>query len=117
MLNGRGSEVTKGWGKEIIIHNSKEYCGKILAFNEGKKMSMHYHMVKNESWYVARGSFIFSWIDTKRGEVIKKMLYMGDCVDIPAGLPHQLEALEYSEVFEVSTQHFDDDSYRIWKGD
>jgi hypothetical protein len=33
------------------------------------------------------------------------------------GQPHQLEALEDGEIFEVSTQHFDTDSYRIWKGD
>jgi hypothetical protein len=33
------------------------------------------------------------------------------------GQPHQLEALTEGVIFEVSTQHFDSDSYRIWKGD
>jgi hypothetical protein len=28
-----------------------------------------------------------------------------------------LIALTDGEVFEVSTQHFDSDSYRVWKGD
>ena len=33
-------------------------------------------------------------------------------------MPHQLIALEdTSEIFEVSTQHFDEDSYRIRVGD
>jgi hypothetical protein len=32
-------------------------------------------------------------------------------------MPHQLKAIDESEIFEVSTQHFDDDSYRIDKGD
>jgi quercetin dioxygenase-like cupin family protein len=33
------------------------------------------------------------------------------------GLRHQMIALEDSELFEFSTQHFDSDSYRILKGD
>jgi mannose-6-phosphate isomerase-like protein (cupin superfamily) len=41
---------------------------------------------------------------------------VGDSVTIPIGLPHQLTGLEDGEIFEVSTQHFDHDSYRIEKG-
>jgi quercetin dioxygenase-like cupin family protein len=48
---------------------------------------------------------------------MSQFLYQGDTVTIERGEPHQLEALEDSEIFEVSTQHFDDDSYRIYKGD
>ena len=33
------------------------------------------------------------------------------------GLRHQMEALENSELYEFSTEHFDEDSYRIIKGD
>ena len=33
------------------------------------------------------------------------------------GLRHQMLALEDSELFEFSTQHFEDDSYRIIRGD
>ena len=33
------------------------------------------------------------------------------------GLKHQMIALEDSELFEFSTQHFDEDSYRVVKGD
>ena len=46
------------------------------------------------------------------------MVLEGDCITIERGMPHQLIALEDgSEIFEVSTQHFDEDSYRIRKGD
>ena len=42
----------------------------------------------------------------------------GDVVYIERGKPHQLTALEdNSSIFEVSTEHFDSDSYRVWKGD
>jgi quercetin dioxygenase-like cupin family protein len=47
----------------------------------------------------------------------KILLRKGDHFHIPVGLKHQMQALEDTELFEFSTQHFDDDSYRIEKGD
>jgi len=108
--------VPKGWGGETIIVNNELYCGKILVFNEGCKFSMHYHLIKQETWYVIKGEFEFSWIDTEKGETHTKMLYEQDVVTIPIGMPHQLKALQDGEIFEVSSQHFDSDSYRISKG-
>jgi quercetin dioxygenase-like cupin family protein len=108
--------IEKGWGKEIIFSNNNEYCGKILCFNEGKKFSMHYHLLKKETWYVSKGKFILIWIDTTNGATYSEYLNIGDTITNERGEPHQLIALEYSEVFEVSTPHFDTDSYRIVKG-
>ena len=109
--------VQKGWGKEIIFVNNPEYCGKILCFDKGKKFSMHYHIKKKETWYINKGKFKLKWIDTKNGSSYNEFLEVGDVITNEIGEPHQLEALEDSEVFEVSTRHYDDDSYRIWKGD
>ena len=44
-------------------------------------------------------------------------LHPGECMDVPIGLVHQLEALEDSELFEFSTQHFESDSHRLVRGD
>ena len=45
-----------------------------------------------------------------------KTIVVGEVVEIQKGMPHQLTALsDNSIVFEVSTEHFDDDSYRIYK--
>ena len=109
--------IPKGWGKEIEIINNEEYCGKILVFKKGLKFSMHYHILKQETWYVNKGRFKFWWIDTEKGDKLMRFLELGEVVTIPRGLPHQLEALEDGEIFEISTQHFDSDSYRVWKGD
>lgn len=110
-------KIPKGWGHELIIHNSEKYCGKILVFNKGCKFSMHYHLIKQETWYVNKGSFIYHWIDTEKGKEHINIIGPGDVVTQYPGMPHQLEALEDGEIFEISTQHFDTDSYRIWKGD
>lgn len=109
-------KVPKGWGHELIIHNSEKYCGKVLVFKKGCKFSMHYHLLKQETWYVNKGSFIYRWIDTENGIQHESQMKVGDVVTQYPGQPHQLEALEDGEIFEVSTQHFDTDSYRIWKG-
>lgn len=108
--------VEKGWGKEIIFANNDEYCGKILCFNKYKRFSMHYHMLKKETWYVSKGKFILVHIDTKNGITYSEYLNIGDVITNERGEPHQLIAIEDSEIFEVSTKHFDSDSYRIVKG-
>jgi mannose-6-phosphate isomerase-like protein (cupin superfamily) len=109
--------VDKKWGYELWIHNDTDYCGKLLVFNNsGDKFSMHYHMIKDETWYVQNGAFQFDWIDTENGERCYTQLQKGDVVEIKKGLPHQLMALsDGSTIFEVSNQHFDDDSYRIYR--
>jgi mannose-6-phosphate isomerase-like protein (cupin superfamily) len=110
-------KVEKAWGYELWIHNDSEYCGKLLVFNnEGDKFSMHYHLKKKESWFVQNGSFIFDWIDIEEAKLCSKVIKPGDSVLIERGLPHQLVALEAgSTIFEVSTEHFDEDSYRIYR--
>ena len=112
-----GCKVPKGWGEEIIIENNEMYCGKLLKFKKGCKFSMHYHLIKDETWYVNEGEFIYRWIDTNTAETIEQKLKVGDVVRQRVGQPHQLIALTDGVVFEVSTQHFDEDSYRVFKGD
>jgi len=109
--------VPKGWGKEIIFVNNDEYCGKLLCFDKDKKLSMHYHIKKKETWYVSKGSFILVWVETDTGTTHTEYLKVGDVITNERGEPHQLIALEDSEVFEVSTKHYDEDSFRMWKGD
>ena len=113
----QGCKIPKGWGEEVIIENNEMYCGKLLKFKKGCKFSMHYHLIKDETWYVDKGEFLYRWIDTETAETIEQKLKVGDVVRQRVGQPHQLIALTDGVVFEVSTQHFDEDSYRVVKGD
>ena len=112
-----GCKVPKGWGEELIIENNEMYCGKLLIFKKGCRFSMHYHLIKDETWYVDKGEFIYRRIDTETAETIEQKLKVGDVVRQRVGQPHQLIALTDGTIFEVSTQHFDEDSYRVVKGD
>ena len=113
----QGDFYKKAWGYELWIINDEEYCGKLLVFDKDKKFSMHYHLIKKESWYVAKGEFLYSWIDTEKAAVKTVTIQEGDIIDLERGQPHQLTALtEGATIFEVSTKHYEEDSYRIIPG-
>ncbi len=114
ITKGTPKRVEKSWGYELWIDNNDEYCGKLLVFSKaGNHFSMHYHIKKLESWYVQSGSFTLKWLEN---DIIKEVeLLQGDCLRIDRGQPHQLIAKEdQATIFEVSTQHFDEDSYRLY---
>ena len=114
----KGDIYQKAWGYELWIANHDLYCGKLLVFNEGKKFSMHYHLIKEESWYVAKGNFEYSWINTETASINSILISEGDIVDLEIGQPHQLKALtQDATIFEVSTKHYEEDSYRVLPGD
>lgn len=107
---------TKGWGEEVWIANHEKYCGKILRFNSGAEFSMHYHMLKHETFYVLKGRLELRGYDLSDATKHESIITQGDIIVIPAGNPHKLIALEESEIIEISTQHFESDSYRIQPG-
>lgn len=110
--------VPKGWGFEKWIVNCEEYCGKILYFVKDKKCSWHYHKLKDEVFYVQSGKIVVKYSDSDDLETAKVIvLDKGDKFHVYRGLRHQMIALEDTELFEFSTQHFDEDSYRVVIGD
>jgi quercetin dioxygenase-like cupin family protein len=117
-MNSLNEIHPKGWGYEKWIVNKPQYCGKLLFFNKGKKCSWHYHKIKDEVFYLHSGKLLVRYSDEENiNEAKEIILNAGDSFHIYVGLKHQMIALEDSELFEFSTQHFEDDSYRIIKGD
>lgn len=110
--------VDKGWGYEEVLINDEKYCAKILHVNRNKRMSWHYHIIKDETFYVETGRVELYWSDTDDLENAERMILLpGMTFNIPTKTRHMLVGLENSRVFEFSTRHFDHDSYRIIKGD
>mgnify|MGYP003642032230 CR=1 FL=1 len=110
--------VKKGWGYELWIVNKEEYCGKLLFFEKGKKCSWHHHAIKDEVFYLQSGKMIVKYSTENDLEQAEQLLLQpGQNFYIYPGLRHQMIALEDSELFEFSTEHFDEDSYRVVKGD
>lgn len=112
-LNGR---VEKGWGFEDIWVTSDKYCSKFMHFNEGAKFSMHFHAMKEETWYVLQGKFLVNWIDTNTAERHTREIGMGDIIHNPPLTPHQLVCVEAGIILEVSTPDSIEDNYRVEPG-
>lgn len=109
--------VEKGWGHEFIFATNDKYCGKLLKFNKDAKFSMHFHSVKDETWFVLEGKFLVRYIDTKDASHSEKELNVGDVWHNPPLFPHQVICLEQGVLIEVSTPDSVEDNYRVAKGD
>lgn len=110
--------IKKNWGFEQWIWNNSRYCGKLLHFHKNKKLSWHFHEIKDETFCLGAGSVIIKYgLSDDISLATDITLNKGDSFHIPPGLRHQVIALEDSDLYEFSTQHFDEDSIRIIKGD
>lgn len=110
--------VPKGWGYELWLVNTDQYCGKILHFVAGKKCSWHYHLMKDEVFYVNKGRVLISFsYENDINKAVTMVLEEGATFHVNRGMKHQIEAILNSEIIEFSTRHEESDSYRIIKGD
>lgn len=98
--------VEKVWGSEEWIVNTESYCGKILNLRGSYQSSLHYHRVKNETFYVLSGKVLLE-IDGER-----VIMDQGDIQLIKPNQPHRFTGLEESEIIEFATHHEESDSYR-----
>mgnify|MGYP006247945633 CR=1 FL=1 len=109
--------IPKSWGYEKWIVNKPEYCGKLLKLSAGKYTSWHFHILKDEVLFLHSGALKFLVSDDDDIKTAKEIIMKpGDAFHVYRELRHRLIALEDSEIFEFSTQHFDHDSHRLIQG-
>src|ERR1700680_5053168 len=97
----------KGWGREVWLANNELYCGKILEINKGKRCSLHFHKLKTESFFLRVGRLRVTIKASADAEEIEQfILNQGECMDIPPGLVHQMEALEVAGFYEFPRHPF-----------
>lgn len=104
--------VKKLWGYENFVIN-EDFCAKILHFYKGQSGNFHAHVEKFEIFVVAFGAFKFTTADPTSGELQETIVNKGDQIILRPGTGHKLEALEDSEIFEASTHHKDEDTFRV----
>ena len=63
-MNTKIEIYPKVWGEEHWIVN-KEYCGKKLVLKKGFRCSMHFHKIKDETFYVISGKVLIE-LGTKK---------------------------------------------------
>lgn len=97
-------KISKPWGYEIhFTPDNLPYMGKILHVDEGKRLSLQVHDVKQESWYLADGN-IQLIVEDENGELQEISMEMGKGYTCALGQKHRLKGgAGGGDVFEVST--------------
>lgn len=99
--------VDKPWGHELIWAEADDYVGKLLFVKAGQSLSLQYHRVKDESWYVHDGLARLE-LGEAGGELAEGEIGPGDCFRYRPGTVHRITAIADTTILEVSTPHLDD---------
>ena len=104
---GAARRVEKPWGHELIWAHTDRYVGKVLVIEAGRRLSLQRHLVKDESILVTSGRLLL-YLEDDAGIVQTEELVAGDHRHVPTGRIHRYEAIERTELLEVSTPELDD---------
>ena len=101
-------KVEKPWGHELIWAVTDGFAGKILFVKAGESISLQFHSVKDEAWYVLEGR-----AQLELGAPGERMLHSevigpGAAFRFPPGTVHRVTAVDDTTILEVSTAQLDD---------
>jgi mannose-6-phosphate isomerase len=100
-------EVSKPWGSELWYAQTDRYAGKILRVNAGQRLSVQYHVAKDETSYLLSGRAMISQ-GASQDQLQEREVGPGDAWRNEPNVVHTIEAIEDSVVLEVSTPELDD---------
>ena len=100
--------VDKPWGSELIWAESEHYAGKILFVKAGESLSLQYHEVKDESWYVLEGRAKLELGRVGEESLETVEIAPGQAFRFRPGTVHRVTGIEDTRILEVSTAHLDD---------
>ena len=100
--------VDKPWGSELIWAESEHYAGKILFVKAGESLSLQYHEVKDESWYVLEGRAKLELGRVGEESLETVEIAPGQAFRFRPGTVHRVTGIEDTRMLEVSTAHLDD---------
>jgi mannose-6-phosphate isomerase len=100
--------VDKPWGHELIWALTDTYCGKLLHVKAGHSLSLQFHKVKDEAWYVQGGKARLELGAVGDAVLKQEIIGPGDAFHYTPGTVHRVTAIEDTDILEVSTPHLDD---------
>jgi len=99
--------IEKPWGYELVWAETDRMVGKILHIDEGHRLSLQFHRIKDEALLVQSGVLELV-LEDDAGELQTTVMKPGDSVRIAPGRRHRMRAVETCDVVEVSTPELDD---------
>jgi hypothetical protein len=107
MSNDLPRRVEEPWGCEIWWAHTDDYAGKILHVNAGHRLSLQYHVQKDESCSLLAGKLLLVQGDSAE-DLTETVISEGHAWRNAPGLVHTIEAIEDADVLEASTSQLDD---------
>lgn len=98
--------VEKPWGHEIIYAANDKYAGKILVLKAGERLSLQYHVKKEETIYLLSGEL--ELCVEEGGALVSRRLEPGEAYHIAPGVRHRMIGVTDCQIAEVSTPELDD---------
>ena len=96
-------KVEKPWGFEIHwVREGMPYMGKILHINKDQRLSLQYHDMKRESWFIKEGKAKIIWEDAS-GELVEVEMESGKGYTCDIGQRHRFIGITDCDIVEVST--------------
>jgi mannose-6-phosphate isomerase len=98
--------VDKPWGYELRFVRTDRYAGKVLFIKAGSQLSLQYHDVKDEAFYVQSGTLDLVLGAGDEQRVVR--VEPGGSQRITPGTVHRFRAVTDVLMFEVSTPELED---------
>jgi mannose-6-phosphate isomerase len=102
------AKVEKPWGHEVIWAHTDRYVGKTLFVKAGESLSLQFHKVKDEAWYILSGRAEVELGAPGERVLDKEVVGPGAAFHFPPGTVHRVKALDDTTILEVSTPDLDD---------
>jgi len=100
--------VDKPWGYELIFAVTERYAGKLLHVKAGESLSLQFHNVKDEAWYVLEGRAEVELGAPGESVLASEVVGPGAAFRFTPGTVHRVKAVEDTTILEVSTPELDD---------
>ena len=101
------SRVDKPWGYELRWAITDRYLGKVIHVDAGRKLSLQYHVQKDEAILVLRGELDLV-LEDGEGELVTHRMGEGMSARVHPGRRHRFVAVTDVDLVEVSSPEIDD---------
>jgi mannose-6-phosphate isomerase len=100
--------VEKPWGYELIWAVTDRYAGKLLFVRAGEQLSLQFHKVKDEAWFVYEGRAEVELAPAGEAVTATEVVGPGAAFRFEPGTVHRVRALDDTTILEVSTPELED---------
>jgi mannose-6-phosphate isomerase-like protein (cupin superfamily) len=103
----RPKRVEKPWGYELWWAQTDRYVGKLLHVNAGHRLSLQYHVRKDETIHLWSGRLTLV-LDEDGGGLREHQLEPGQSYHVKPGTRHRMIAITDCDILEASTPEVED---------